>query len=142
MSVPISYSFFDLLKDPLFRMAAKQNDLEVQKKCFWELGIDTNEYFEIIGVLHRPRTSNDPWFGLMVSGVERLDRPWRDSEYASYEAKIYTNNPFLRDELEQLNPRAAYRGKRQYDEDYYVDETLPEIEEIVNVIDEVGDCYS
>lgn len=140
MSVPISYSFFDLLKDPLFRIAAKQNDLGVQKKCFWELGIDTNEYFEIIEVLHRPKTSNDPWFGLMVSGLERRDKEWLTSEYASYEAKIYTDNPFLRDELESLNPRAAHRSKRQYDEDIYVEEALPEGEDLVNVIDEVGDC--
>lgn len=140
MSVPISYSFFDLLKDPLFRMAAKQDDKSLMNKCFWDIGIDTKEFVEIIEANHRPKTSNDPWFGLMVSGLERRDKEWLTSGYASYEAQIYTSNPFLRDELEQLDPRAAHRSKRQYDEDIYVEEALPEGEDLVNVIDEVGDC--
>lgn len=119
MSVPISYSFKDLLLNPVFKMSAKQDDKFLMEKCFYEVGIDTSQPYEIIHCNHRTRLSNEPWEGLMVIGEERLDKEWLNSGYASYEAKIHTNDPFLRETLKGLDPNKMKRdlvGECVYDE--------------------------
>jgi len=123
MSVPISYSFKDLLLHPLFKMAAKQDDKELMKQCFWEMGIDTSKPYEIVNCLHRSRLDNTPWQGDMVAGLERLDKEWLQSEYASYEAKIYTDNVFLKGELDSLDPsKRSHRHVAEEDIDWDADD--------------------
>ena len=107
--VAYSLSFYDLLQYPLFKMAAKQDDKGLMKEIFYQAGMDTNEPFEIVEVLHRPATNKEPWIGLRVHGMERLDRAWLSSNYASYEAKIHTNDPFLRETLKSLDPTKMKR---------------------------------
>ena len=124
MSVPISYSFKDLLLNPVFKIAAKLDDKKIMKQCFEEIGIDTSLPYEIIHCLHRTRLSNEPWEGLMVTGYERLDKEWLESSYASYEAKIHTNDPFLRETLKSLDPT---KMKRDVVSDFEDDEV-----EVVN----------
>ena len=142
MSVPISYSFKDLLLHPLFKMAAKQDDKELMRQCFWEMGIDTSKPYEIINCLHRSQLDNTPWQGDMVSGEERLDKEWLQSEYASYEAKIYTDNVFLKGELDSLDP--SKRNHRHVaDED--IDRDLDEDGDFEGwvedtVVSNEGDC--
>jgi len=141
MSVPISYSFKDLLLHPLFKVAAKQDDKEIMKQCFWEMGIDTDKPYEVINCLHRSRLDNTPWQGDMVIGEERLCAEWLHSGYASYEAKIYTENSFLKAELNSLDP--SKRNHRHVaDEDIDWDTDDGDFEDWVEdtVISNEGDC--
>ena len=140
MSVPISYSFKDLMLDPTFKESVKglwevtpetmlldldlkvveaKFDKELMEKCFYEVGIDTSQPYQIIHCNHRTRLSNEPWEGLMVIGEELLTKEWLNSGYASYEAKIHTNDPFLRETLKGLDPNKMKRelvGECVYDE--------------------------
>lgn len=115
--VPYSLSFYDLLKFPLFKIAAKQDDKELMKEIFYQAGIDTVEKFEIVEVLHRPVTSKEPWFGLRVHGSERLDKEWLQTDVASFEAKTYTKDKSLRDTLAALDPNNAIHKKKSIDDD-------------------------
>lgn len=115
--VPYSLSFYDLLQYPLFKIAAKQDDKVLMKEIFYQAGMNTDEPFEIIEILHRPVTDKEPWFGLRVHGVERLDREWLSTTIASYEAQLYTKDESLASELASLDPTNARNKKRDYDED-------------------------
>lgn len=136
-------SFYDLLQLPDFKLACKLDDKSAMERILWNLGIDTTQLYEIVSRNHRPLSSNIAWEGLRVEGVARSDHEWITGKYATLEEIAYASkDAFLKDELLSLDPHSFNADRRQYDEDYFVDETLPEIEEIVNVIDEVGDCYS
>lgn len=131
MSIYHNVSFFDLLKFPLFKMAAKQDDKELMKKIFWEAGIDTTQEFELNECLHRPITSKQPWHGVRVEGFERLDKEYLISGLASFEAKTYTKDASLRLTLLQLDPRNSVHKKKPVDED---------VECSVEVFDAGEDC--
>lgn len=131
MSVYHNVSFYDLLQYPLFKMAAKQDDKELMKKIFWEAGIDTTQEFELNECNHRPITSKEAWYGLMVEGFERLDKEYLVSGLASFEAKTYTKDASLRLTLLQLDPRNSVHKKKPVDED---------VECSVEVFDAGEDC--
>ena len=131
MSIYYNVSFFDLLKFPLFKMAAKQDDKELMKKIFWDAGIDTTQEWELHECLHRPVTSKEPWYGLRVEGFERLDKEYLASGLASFEAKTYTKDASLRLDLLRLDPRNSVHKKKPVDED---------VECSVEVFDAGDDC--
>jgi hypothetical protein len=104
-------------------MAAKMNDEKVMKDIFYAGGIDTSQEFKIREVLHRPCTSNEPWFGLRVEGLERLDQEWRHSGSCSLEAYLYSEDQSLTDELNSLDPWKS-KNRSLYEEEEFEDEFL------------------
>jgi hypothetical protein len=78
----------------------KDNPIELER-TLWSLGLDTNQPYEHQEVTHRNR------FGNIIScprfiGVERLDKEWIESGYASEEALAKRLNNKLVNDLFRL----------------------------------------
>jgi hypothetical protein len=103
--VHYALSFYDLMQYAPFKEAVKNEDKEAMEKILWEAGVDLKQGYEIVSILHRPNTTNEPWFGCRIEGFQRIDKAWLDGGAATLEAHIAAcTDPSKRTELRLLNP--------------------------------------
>lgn len=90
-SVPISISLFDL-NYCLSGTGLVFEELDHAQQCevFHYLGVDVYSDIEQFECLHRTKfnTNNEPWFGVLFTGVERVDEEWFWTGKASLENRI------------------------------------------------------
>ena len=123
LELPINYlSFYDLDKVVGFMSCKENQDKEEFERILFENGIDTSKKYYIEKCLHRPRTSNIPYDGFRVVAKERTDLEWRLSGAASLEAKLFTDDKSLMDELLSLDGR--YCKHDQFEDDREVSSRL------------------
>ena len=122
---------FDLLKLPDFKLAVKLEDKETVERILWNLGVDTKQDWEFEECIHRPLTNNNrAWEGLRVHGLERTDKEYLRSGYASLEAIAHSSSDkSLTRELLNLNPENNSVHEGDYSCSVYID-----------LIDIGGDC--
>lgn len=103
-------SFYDLMQYPEAKKAILDNDEKAMKKVLYSLGLDTNEYFEIVDCYHRPLTKkgNEPWYGSRYVGVERQDKAYLESGNSSWENIVdSTVDIGLKLQLEQMSKQGS-----------------------------------
>lgn len=127
---PTNYlSFYDLEGVVGFSYAKATNNKEELERILWEHGANIGKPYYINKVSHRPRTSNKPYHGFRVEFTERLDKEWLISGAASLEAKLFTTDKSLADELASLDPRNHRHTKRDFTEDAICGVDVNEVEE-------------
>lgn len=123
MSVPYNLSMYDLLQIPLFKMAAKQNDVRVLESVLWENGLDVTKPYKGVKRLHRALTTNNPINMIRYEGWERSDKDYINSGNCSLDA--YVNNSgdaSLVRELQSLTPKKS----KDFDDDMFLGIDIPE----------------
>lgn len=93
-------SYYDLMNQPEFKKAVKDNNSKLIKELLYSVGVDVTQEYETITCTHRPLGTNKEWHGPMIAYFERKDREWLRSGCASLSAHINScKDPFLRGEL-------------------------------------------
>lgn len=93
-------SYYDLMNQPEFKQAVKDNDKKLMDKLLYSVGVNVEAGYETITCNHRPLGTNKEWLGPMIAYFERTDSAWLKSGNASLEAHINAcSDPFLRGEL-------------------------------------------
>lgn len=103
-------SFYDLMQYPEAKQAILDNDEKAMNKVLYSLGLDINEYFEIVDCYHRPLTKKDnsPWYGSRYVGVERQDKAYLESGNSSWENIVdSTGDIGLKLQLEQMSKQGS-----------------------------------
>lgn len=93
-------SYYDLMNQPQFKQAVKDNDKKRMDELLYSVGVDISQGYETITCTHRPLGTNKEWHGPMIAYFERKDKEWLRSGCASLAAHINScKDPFLRGEL-------------------------------------------
>lgn len=103
-------SFYDLMQYPEAKQAILNNDEKAMKKVLYSLGLDTNEFYEVVDCYHRPLTKkgNEPWYGSRYVGVERQDKAYLESGNSSWENIVdSTGDIGLKLQLEQMSKQGS-----------------------------------
>lgn len=103
-------SFYDLMQYPEAKQAILNNDEKAMKKVLYSLGLDINEFFEVVNCYHRPLTKkdNEPWYGSRYVGVERQDKAYLESGNSSWENIVdSTSDIGLKLQLEQMSRQGS-----------------------------------
>jgi len=103
-------SFYDLMQYAEAKQAILDNDEKAMKKVLYSLGLDTNEYYEIVDCYHRPLTKkdNEPWYGSRYVGVERQDKAYLESGNSSWENIVDSSGDIgLKLQLEQMSKQGS-----------------------------------
>ena len=115
---PVQYLSFADLDGVLGFMSCKENqDKDLFEEILWKHGLDITSKYYIEKCLHRPRTKKEVFDGFRVVAKERTDLEWRLSGAASLEAKLFTEDKSLMDELLSLDPRNHRHLKRDVDDE-------------------------
>lgn len=81
-------SLFDLIQIEKSREAFINNDMTLWYEILHELGFDINRDILEQKCLHRPLSTNEPFFGIRWIGTERKDEEWLSSPYCTRENKL------------------------------------------------------
>ncbi len=120
---PVQYLSFADLDGVLGFMSCKENqDKDLFEEILWKHGLDITSKYYIEKCLHRPRTKKEVFDGFRVVAKERTDLEWRLSGAASLEAKLFTDDKSLMDELLSLDGR--YCKHDQFEDDREVSSRL------------------
>ena len=105
-NVHYALSFYDLMQYPPFKVAVVNEDKELMEKILWEAGMDLEQGYELVSILHRPSTTKQAWMGLRVEGFERGDDDYIKNGKPSMDAIIAScKDPSKRVMLKMLNPQ-------------------------------------
>lgn len=73
-------------------------------EILWNNGMNVYKPYSVDVCLHRTLNNNVPWYGARINGMERTDKAWLRSGYASVEAYIAsTKDLSLQKELMNMN---------------------------------------
>lgn len=81
-------SYHNLLAQPEFKEAVKNNDKKLMDKLLHSVGVDVKAGYETVTILHRPLGTTKEWYGPVISYTERLDSEWIRGGAASMEAHV------------------------------------------------------
>lgn len=81
-------SLHDLFTNKEFRNAYLGLDTKKVDELLFSIGVDPDGGFQIVERLHRPLTGGGVINGSMVLYIERTDKEWINSGYASMDAVI------------------------------------------------------
>jgi hypothetical protein len=100
-------SLSDLLAYPEFKEAFGKDDKETIKKLLFKCGMDIERGVEEAKCKHRNAR------GVIVDciqyrGMERVDKVWLQSGYATLEAYFEAADPDLRAEMKEMSKRVSY----------------------------------
>lgn len=100
-------SFFDLQRLPEFNSVLMKEDIITFERLLYENGADIDKGYYVRDCIHRPRTSNEIYYGFRVEFSERCDSQWLASGAASEDAMYHSVDKDMLDELIALDPHKA-----------------------------------